>query len=178
MPNTVRARWTALVPLAVAAILALAPAPAGLPQHTWYFFAIFAGVIAGLVVEPLPLAAIGLFGVTLVAVLGQWALFSPAEVAKPGFSGANSALSWALAGFANGTVWLVFTAFMFALGYEKTGLGRRISLVLVKAMGQRTLFLGYAIALSDTILAPFTPSNTARSAGTDFPNRSQPACPL
>ena len=34
------------------------------------------------------------------------------------------------------TVWLIFGAFMFALGYEKTGLGKRIALILVQAMGQ------------------------------------------
>ncbi len=48
-------------------------------------------------------------------------------------------------------------------------LGRRIALALVKAMGRRTLFLGYAVMLSDAIIAPFTASNTARSAGTIFP---------
>jgi L-tartrate/succinate antiporter len=58
---------------------------------------------------------------------------------------------------------------MFALGYEKTGLGRRISLQLVKWMGRRTLTLGYAVAFADLLLAPFTPSNTARSAGTVYP---------
>ena len=30
---------------------------------------------------------------------------------------------------------------MFGTGYEKTGLGRRIALILVKKMGHRTLFL-------------------------------------
>jgi len=78
-------------------------------------------------------------------------------------------LSWALSGFSNSTVWLIFGAFMFALGYEKTGLGRRIALVLVKQMGGKTLTLGYAVATADTILAPFTPSNTARSGGTIYP---------
>ena len=78
-------------------------------------------------------------------------------------------IKWALAGFSNGTVWLIFVAFMFALGYEKTGLGKRISLVLIKALGKRTLGLGYAVALSDLALAPFMPSNTARSGGTIFP---------
>jgi L-tartrate/succinate antiporter len=58
---------------------------------------------------------------------------------------------------------------MFALGYQKTGLGKRIALVLVKAMGRRTLTLGYAIAIADLLLAPFTPSNTARSGGTIYP---------
>jgi L-tartrate/succinate antiporter len=63
----------------------------------------------------------------------------------------------------------VFAAFMFALGYERTGLGKRIALMLVRRLGGRTLGLGYAIVLSDLVLAPFTPSNTARSAGTIFP---------
>ncbi len=58
---------------------------------------------------------------------------------------------------------------MFALGYEKTGLGRRISLLLARLMGRRTLTLGYAVSVADTILAPFTPSNTARSGGTIYP---------
>jgi len=58
---------------------------------------------------------------------------------------------------------------MFAMGYEKTGLGRRIALALVKRLGKKTLGLGYAITLADLILAPFTPSNTARSGGTIFP---------
>jgi L-tartrate/succinate antiporter len=66
-------------------------------------------------------------------------------------------------------VWLIFGAFMFALGYEKTGLGRRIALLLVKAMGRKTLTLGYAVTIADTLLAPFTPSNTARSGGTIYP---------
>jgi L-tartrate/succinate antiporter len=58
---------------------------------------------------------------------------------------------------------------MFALGYKKTGLGRRVSLIMIKYMGKSTLGLGYAVAFSDLVLAPFMPSNTARSAGSVFP---------
>ncbi len=161
--------WRALLPIAVAALIALMPAPEGLPQHAWYFFAIFAGVIVGLMVEPLPGGAIGLIGVTLAAILSPWVLFAPADLDKPGFKATGAALSWALSGFSNSTVWLIFGAFMFALGYEVTGLGRRIALVLVKWMGRRTLTLGYAVAFADLLLAPFTPSNTARSGGTVYP---------
>src|SRR5512135_595247 len=161
--------WKALVPIAVAVGLAIIPPPEGLAQHAWYFFAIFAGVIVALMLEPLPGAAIGLIGISLVTILAPYVLFGPAELAKPGFKPANAALTWALSGFSNTTVWLIFAAFMFALGYEKTGLGRRISLGLVKVMGKRTLTLGYAIAFADLLLAPFTPSNTARSGGTVYP---------
>ena len=161
--------WRALAPIAMTAVLALIPAPEGLPQHAWYFFAIFAGVVVGLMLEPLPGGAIGIIGVSLVAALAPWVLYSPAELAKPGFKAPNAALNWALSGFANSTVWLIFGAFMFAMGYEKTGLGRRLALQLVKLMGRRTLMLGYAVVLTDTLLAPFTPSNTARSGGTIYP---------
>ena len=161
--------WKALAPIAVAIIVALIPPPEGLATHAWYFFAIFVGVIVGLMLEPLPGGAIGLIGVTVVTVLSQWVLFAPAELAKPGFKSFNAALTWALSGFSNTTVWLIFGAFMFALGYEKTGLGKRLALWLVQKMGRRTLTLGYAVVIADTILAPFTPSNTARSGGTVFP---------
>jgi len=161
--------WKALAPIAAAIVIALIPAPAGLAQHTWYYFAIFAGVIVGLMLEPIPGAAIGLIAVTIVAVLSEWVFFSPEQLAKPGFNVANASLAWALSGFSNGTVWLIFGAFMFALGYEKTGLGRRIALLLVRAMGRKTLTLGYAVMVADAVLAPFTPSNTARSGGTIFP---------
>jgi L-tartrate/succinate antiporter len=161
--------WKALAPIAVAIIVALIPPPEGLAPHAWYFFAIFVGVIVGLMLEPLPGGAIGLIGVTTVTVLSQWVLFAPAELAKPGFKSFNAALTWALSGFSNTTVWLIFGAFMFALGYEKTGLGKRLALWFVQKMGRRTLTLGYAVVIADTILAPFTPSNTARSGGTVYP---------
>ncbi|MGA3401764.1 MAG: anion permease [Acetobacteraceae bacterium] len=158
-----------LLPLLVGAAIALAPPPPGLPQYAWYYFAIFAAVITGLVVEPIPAAAVGLCGVAIAAALARFVLFAPAQVAKPDFNLTGAAVNWALSGFANSTVWLIFAAFIFSLGYEKTGLGRRISLLLVSWLGGRTLSLGYAVALSDAVLAPFTPSNTARSGGTVFP---------
>ena len=162
-------KWKYFAPIVVAAALALAPAPAGLPQHAWYYFALFAGVIVGLMLEPLPGGAIGAIGATLATLLAPWVLYSPTELARPGFNAPTAALNWGLSGFSNATVWLIFGAFMFALGYEKTGLGRRIALALVKRMGQKTLTLGYAVAIADTLMAPFTPSNTARSGGTIYP---------
>jgi hypothetical protein len=45
--------WRVAVPLAIIAVIAALPPPHGLEHHTWYYFAIFSGVIAGLVLEPL-----------------------------------------------------------------------------------------------------------------------------
>ena len=148
-------KW--LVPLALGLVLRIIPTPGGLTPNAWHFFALFAAVIAGLIAEPLPGPAVGFIGVTIAAMcvfVGK----TPAE-----------AMRWSLSGFSNDTVWLIFAANMFALGYEATGLGRRIALLLVKFLGKRTLGLGYAVALADLVLAPFMPSNTARSGGTIYP---------
>jgi L-tartrate/succinate antiporter len=149
--------FKALLPIAVGATLALLPAPAGLTPNAWRYFALFAAVIVGLVTEPIPAAALGLLGVVVAGVTG----LVTNEPAK--------AIAWALSGFSNTTIWLIFAAYMFADGYAKTGLGRRIALHLIRLLGGRTLGLGYAVALADLALAPFTPSNTARSGGTIYP---------
>ena len=41
--------WRALAPVMVVVALALIPPPDGLAPHGWYFFAIFAGVVVGLI---------------------------------------------------------------------------------------------------------------------------------
>ena len=74
-----------------------------------------------------------------------------------------------LAGFSESTVWLIVGAFVFSIGYRKSGLGRRLALMLVRGLGRHTIGLGYAVAFSDLVLAPATPSNTARSGGTIYP---------
>jgi L-tartrate/succinate antiporter len=170
LPRPVPGRlMAALAPLAVGLILALLPPPPGLQQHSWWYLALFVTVIVGLITEPVPAAAVGLLGVTTAAVLANFVLFSPAQLAVAGFNANSAAISWALSGFANSTVWLIFAAFVFSVGYEKTGLGKRISLLLLSRLGGRTLTLGYAVMFADLVLAPFMPSNTARSGGTIFP---------
>ena len=147
----------AAVPLLLGVAIWLIPVPRGLTANAWSYFALCVAVIAALITEPLPGPVVGILGITAAAALLL-------VVPNP-----DDSIRWALSGFSNGTVWLIFVAFMFGLGYEKTGLGRRIALSLVRSLGRRTLGLGYAVALADLILAPFMPSNTARSGGTIFP---------
>src|SRR5262249_11335200 len=165
----VQTSWKFVTRVCLKMFLPLPPPREALPQQAWYSFALFAGVFVGLMWGPLPGGPIGPAGAPRATPLAPWVLYGPAELAKPGFNPSTAAINWALSGFSNATVWLIFGAFMFALGYEKTGLGRRIALVLVKRMGRKTLTRGYAVAAADTILAPFTPSNTARSGGTIYP---------
>jgi len=61
--------WRWAVPVLVALVLALLPAPAGLSQHAWWFFSLFAGVVAALIIEPVPPAATGFIAIALTADL-------------------------------------------------------------------------------------------------------------
>ena len=150
-------KWKTIAPLVVWLVIYLLPIPSGLNANQWHYFAVFAAVITGLVLESMPVGAVGLIGLTFAAVMGYVE------------SDPNKSLRWALSGFAESTVWLIVGAFVFAIGYRKSGLGNRIALLLVRGLGRRTLGLGYAVAFADLILAPATPSNTARSGGTIYP---------
>src|SRR5947208_16949305 len=94
--------------------LALVPCPAGLGANAWRYLALFAAVIAALILEPIPASAVGLVGVAAATSLG-YVHADPAE-----------AIRWGVAGFSDPTVWLIFGALVFSTGYQKTGLGRRI----------------------------------------------------
>lgn len=93
-----------------------------------------------------------------------------------------------LQGFSSSVVWLIFAAFHLGKAVEVTGLGKRISLLLIRTFGQKLLGLSYAILFSGTkkkkkvteksqnsavfielLLAPFVPSNTARGGGIVLP---------
>src|SRR6476646_9723986 len=150
-------RWKLVAPLVVWLAIYLWPVPSGLNVNQWHYFAVFAAVITGLILESMPVGAVGFIGLTVAGVAGY---IDP----DPGKS-----LRWMLAGFAESTVWLIVGAFVFSIGYRKSQLGRRIALVLVQKLGTNTLGLGYAVAMSDFLLAPATPSNTARSGGIVYP---------
>src|SRR5215470_13588079 len=139
-----------LMPFALAVGLWLAPVPAGLTAPAWHLFAIFAAAIFSVIVAAFPLLTAAMMAVAAAVLTGT---ITPAK---------------AFAGFANASVLLVIVAFLVARGVVKSGLGRRISLVVVSAFGGSTLGLAYSIFFTDAVIAPAFPSNTARG-GVLFP---------
>lgn len=135
----------------VGVILWFLPVPSGLTPAAWHMFAIFVATIIAFILHPLPIGAIALIAVGLTGFL---------KVLKPGV---------ALSGFGDATIWLIVSAFLFAKGFIKTGLGRRIAYKIMAAIATSSLKLGYTMALTDLIIAPATPSNTARGGGVLFP---------
>ncbi|MPQ02740.1 DASS family sodium-coupled anion symporter [Campylobacter jejuni] len=69
----------------------------------------------------------------------------------------------ALSGFSNSLIWLIVISIIVARGVIKTGLGERFAYHFISIFGKKTLGIAYSIAFCETILAPVTPSNTARA---------------
>ena len=74
-----------------------------------------------------------------------------------------------LLGFSNQTVWLIFSAYLFARAISSTGLGMRAAYTLIRRFATTPLRLGYAVVSAGMLVAPFVPSDTARGGGVVFP---------
>ena len=68
--ESVKASWKMFAPLLVWLVLYLIPVPEGLQANQWHYFAIFAAVIAGLILESMPVGAVGLIGLTFAGISG------------------------------------------------------------------------------------------------------------
>lgn len=141
-----------LLILVVTVGITLVPAPDGVDGRGMLMLGIFVGTIIGLVLQPLPTPSVAIIGLSVAMI-----------------TGAMDASDEALTGFGNSTVWLIVAAFFIAEGFLLTGLGRRIALLFVRRLGKSSLGLAYGMAITDLILAPATPSNTARNGGVLYP---------
>ena len=137
-------RWA--IVLLPGTLLYFLPLPGfnGPQQH---LLAIFVGTIVALVARPVPMGV----SVVIAATLLLLTRTLPAEIV--------------LAGFGNTTVWLMFSAFLFARAITTTGLGVRIAYFFISQFGHTSLTLGYSVAVSNLVLAPVVPSDTARGGG-------------
>ena len=135
----------------IAAGIALIPAPEGMDPKAMWFLGLFISLVVGFILQPLPAGALTFLVLTLCAVLKV------------------CTLKVAIGGWGSNVAWLVMSAFIIAKGFSKTGLGRRLSLIIVKAIGTSTLKLGYAFSISELVIGPTIPSYTARSGGVVYP---------
>ena len=142
----------------VSSLVYFSSVPEGLSIEAWKLFAIFLGTILGIIFKVLPMGAVAIIGISLVAVTG---------VLDPKSSKASVKL--ALSGFSNHVIWLIVIAFFISRGFIKTGLGKRIAYLFIKFFGKKTLGLSYSLLGADLVLAPSIPSNTARGGGIIYP---------
>jgi divalent anion:Na+ symporter, DASS family len=153
--------------------IALITPPDGIRPESWRLLAIFVATIIGSILRPLSGSAMVLFGITALALTRSMPLSDAAirTLSNPNDLKAIETLRLKsiLGGYADPVVWLVLAAFFMSRGMIKTGLGRRIALLFIRAIGHKSLGLGYALVGTDMLLATVIPSNGARSGGITFP---------
>lgn len=126
-------------------LLWMLPAPLDIRPQTWHLFAIFITTIAAILFNLLPIITAAVIALALSVLSG---------VVEP---------SKAYAGFSQSFILLIVAAFLVSYAVHKSGLGKRLSLHIIRRFGRSTLGLGYCVVATDLLIAPAFPSNTARS---------------
>lgn len=140
-----------LIPLIVGGIIWFIPAPEGVKIEGWHLFSIFLATIIAFITGPASMGVLSLLAIVIVALTH------------------TLTIAQAISGFANDTIWLIVAAFLLSRGFINTGLGQRIAFILIKLFGKSPISLAYTLLISDLIIAPATPSNTARTGGIVYP---------
>ena len=147
----------ALITTVVLITLLFSPVPEGLTPKAWGLVAIFLTTIVAIILKVMPIGVMAMMAI-LVLSLSQVTATS-----------SKDAIADALTAFDSPLIWLIVVAILISRGVKKTGLGTRVGLMFISLMGRRTIGIGYGLAACELVLAPFTPSNTARGGGIVHP---------
>ncbi|XBJ48264.1 SLC13 family permease [Shewanella sp. H8] len=125
---------TRVVPglISIAIILLLwfiVPPPEGVTANAWHLLALFIGTVVAIIGKAMPIGAIAILAITLVALTGV-TNDNPSDAIKD-----------ALSGFSNSLIWLIGIAIIISRGLVKTGLGNRIGYYFISLFGRKPLVL-------------------------------------
>jgi len=147
----------ALIALGVFFAVLLCPIPEGITPKAWTLLALFAAVILAIILKVMPIGAMSLIAIVAVSLL---------QVTS---DSSKDAVRVAIDSFNNPLIWLIAISIIISKSLKKTGFGNRIAYMAMRVLGKRTLGIGYGLALCELVLAPLTPSNTARGGGIIHP---------
>jgi DASS family divalent anion:Na+ symporter len=147
----------ALITTVVLFVLLALPCPAGLEPKAWALVAIFLTTIVAIILKVMSIGVMAMMAIVIVAL---------SQVTSHSSKGA---ITDALSSFSSPLIWLIVVAILISRGLKKTGLGSRIGLMFIAMLGKRTIGIGYGLTVCELVLAPFTPSNTARGGGIVHP---------
>ncbi len=144
-----------IIPLLISTLIGLIiwfiiPVPKEVSADAWHLLALFIGTIIGIISKAMPIGALSIIAICLVAITGV-TNDNPALAIKD-----------ALSGFSYPLIWLIGIAILISRGIIKTGLGNRIAYYVISIFGKNTLGIAYSLTISELFIAPVTPSNTAR----------------
>lgn len=144
-----------LVGLAIWAI----PTPATMTVTQHKLLAIFGGAVVSWITIGVNFAVSTFFVVTL---LYFWVGNPDGKLNNVGQLIRNA--EFAVGGFASSSLWLLVTGFVLSIAMTQSGVAKRLALQMMKVLGRTPAGAIYASMVANFIIAPLTPSNTARTA--------------
>lgn len=130
----------AMISLAVALVIRFViPVPDEVLAEGWTLLAIFIGIITAIIAKAMPIGALSIIGIALVAVTGVTADTPDAR------------MSDALSIFSNPLIWLIGISIMISRGIIKTGLGQRVGYYFIAIWGKRTIGIAYSLTITELL---------------------------
>lgn len=153
-------RFGFYIALAVLAVIVLLPTPEGLSVagHRMIGVMVFSVIVWATTAISYPVSA-GVIMVLIALLVG----FAPNE-ATGRLYGTSAGLGMALKGFSSTAFCLVAAAMFLAAAMTKTGLDKRIALMILSKVGAKANRVLLGVILCGFILSFFVPSTTARVA--------------
>ncbi len=121
------------------------PVPEGVKPNAWHMLALFIGTIVAIIGKAMPIGALSILAIALVAVTGVTS-DKPADALKD-----------AMSSFSNSLIWLIAIAVIISYGLTKTGLGSRIGYYFISIFGKKNV--GYWLCVG----------NCRNGVSTDYP---------
>ena len=137
--------------VAIAIFLLMIKTPLGLNPQGWHIFILFASMLLGVVLRVLPTEYTTLIAFVVGVLTKTISL---------------KAVSY---GLINQTPWIVLFAFMISEAVIKTKLGSILAYSILSFTGRNKYSTIYSMTWLSFFIAPFLPSNSARSAGIIIP---------
>lgn len=152
-------KYGTIAAFAVALLVWSLPTPASMTLTQHKLLTIFSGAIVFWITLSISIATSTIF---LVSVLYLWVGNLTGAV------NANGELirqaNFTLTGFASPALWLLVTGFILSIAMTKSGLSKRLALHLMRRFGKTPIGAMLAPMFANLVIAPLTPSHTARTA--------------
>jgi sodium-dependent dicarboxylate transporter 2/3/5 len=152
-------KYGLLLAIAVGIAIWVLPTPASMTVIQHKLLAIFGGAVIAWITIGVNFA-VSTFAI--VSLLYFWVGNADGKLNKAG--ALLRSADFAVGGFASSSLWLLVTGFVISIAMTRSGVAKRLALYMMRFLGRTPTGAICSSMLANIVIAPLTPSNTARAA--------------
>ncbi len=151
-------KYGVVLAFALGIVIWMLPTPAGMTLTQHKLLTLFAVAVVMWVTIAVNFAVSAFF---VVSVLYFW-IGNATGAMKNGWLVREA--NFAVSGYGSAALFMLVTGFVISIAMTHTGVARRVALLMMKALGRTPRGAVAASMFANLVIAPLTPSNTARTA--------------